>query len=105
MHTIDLLLTDPLGGDLIYRHYIIYPPLEDKIMHITKYVISKHVFLLASETAKTVRKKTSEEMIHKDANGEIIYEEVNMYEYTRRLGHMLGRDLVDAERSIRTDFG
>ncbi len=74
-------------------------------MHITKYVISKHVFLLASETAKTVRKKTSEEMIHKDANGEIIYEEVNMYEYTRRLGHMLGRDLVDAERSIRTDFG
>ena len=82
----------------------IEPWIEDKIKDIANFVIKMHSYLPLLEAAKTIRKKTSEEMIHRDANGEIMYQECDMYNYTRYLGHEVGRELSDAEGYFRSYF-
>ena len=54
--------------------------------------------------AKTVRRKTLEERIERDANGKIVFEEWDMYEFTRYFGTSKGLELQGLERHIRTDF-
>jgi hypothetical protein len=89
---------------LIEKTWFIKPLIEVKIQDVTEFIIEKNAFLPLIEEAKTVRKKTLEERIHRDANGEIVFEEWDMYDFTRYFGISKGCELQGLERHIRTDF-
>jgi hypothetical protein len=43
-------------------------------------------------------------MIHRDANGRIVFQEWDWYEIARYIGATIGKQLQGLERRIRTDF-
>jgi hypothetical protein len=86
------------------KMWCIEPIIEVKIQDITEFITEKENSLPLLEAAKTVRKKTLEEKIHRDANGEIVFEEIDMYNLIRYFGTSIGRGLQGLERYIRTDF-
>ena len=89
---------------LMEKIWSIKPVIEEKIQDITEFIIEKNAFLPLLEAAKTVRRKTLEERIERDANGKIVFEEWDMYEITRYFGTSKGLELQGLECRIRTDF-
>ena len=56
------------------------------------------------EALKTVRKKTPEERIRRNANGEIEFIEWDKYTIVAYLGHELGKELFELEKYIRSNY-
>jgi hypothetical protein len=56
------------------------------------------------EASKTVRKKTPEERIRRNTNGEIEFEEWDMHAYVGYIGHEIGKELFELEKYIRSDY-
>jgi hypothetical protein len=99
-----IVMLDNGDDDKKEQSWTILPIIEQKIKDIAELVVTKTIFLPALEAAKTVRKKTPEERIPRDANGKVEFEEWDMYNYIRFIGMTLGRDIQSLERHIRTDF-